>query len=61
MFSSMPTLSHQEQQLAVEKIQQLMAEGMSSGEAIGLVAQEIREQHRTKEQVNVMFDDEKST
>ncbi|EYU13758.1 hypothetical protein TI10_00620 [Photorhabdus luminescens subsp. luminescens] len=59
MFSDMPTLSHQEQQLAVEKIQQLMVEGMSSGEAIALVAQEIREQHRGKEQVNVVFDDEK--
>ncbi|MCA6219469.1 MULTISPECIES: YoaH family protein [Photorhabdus] len=59
MFSGMPTLSHQEQQRAVEKIQQLMVEGMSSGEAIALVAQEIREQHREKEQVNVVFDDEK--
>ncbi|MBS9433224.1 YoaH family protein [Photorhabdus luminescens] len=59
MFSDMPALSHQEQQLAVEKIQQLMVEGMSSGEAIALVAQEIREQHRGKEQVNVVFDDEK--
>ncbi|MEK9495122.1 hypothetical protein B5C26_18595 [Photorhabdus luminescens] len=59
MFSDMPALSHQEQQRAVEKIQQLMVEGMSSGEAIALVAQEIREQYRGKEQVNVVFDDEK--
>ncbi|NHB91309.1 YoaH family protein [Photorhabdus cinerea] len=57
MFSGMPTLSHQEQQLAVEKIQQLMAEGMSSGEAIALVAQELRDKHRGQEQVNVVFDD----
>lgn len=58
MFSGMPALNHEEQQAAVEKIHQLMADGMSSGEAIALVAQEIREKHQGKEQVHVRFDDE---
>ncbi|WOB92753.1 YoaH family protein [Providencia sp. PROV175] len=58
MFSGMPALNHQEQQEAVEKIHQLMTEGMSSGEAIALVAQEIREKHQGKEQIHVCFDDE---
>lgn len=51
MFSKMPTLNHQEQQEAAERIHQLMAEGMSIGEAIALVAKEIRAKHATKEQV----------
>ncbi|MGG4608717.1 YoaH family protein [Providencia sp. Me31A] len=58
MFSGMPALNHEEQQQAVEKIHQLMADGMSSGEAIALVAQEIREQHQGKEQIHMRFDDE---
>lgn len=58
MFSGMPALNHEEQQEAVEKIHQLMAEGMSSGEAIALVAQEIREKHQGKEQIYMRFDDE---
>ena len=37
-----PSLSHEEQQKAVEKIQALMAQGMSSGKAIKLIADEIR-------------------
>ncbi|MEX6025480.1 YoaH family protein [Providencia vermicola] len=52
MFSGMPALNHQEQQEAVERIHQLMADGMSSGEAIALVAQEIREKHKDKEQIH---------
>lgn len=35
-----------------------MAEGMSSGEAIQLVAQELREKHTTRESVSIVFDDE---
>ncbi|BBG59059.1 Uncharacterized protein conserved in bacteria [Providencia rustigianii] len=58
MFSGMPALSHEEQQEAVEKIHQLMSEGMSSGQAIALVAQEIREKHQGKEQIIARFDDE---
>lgn len=52
MFSAdFPTLNHEEQQKAVERIQELMAQGMGSGEAIALVAQEIRETHAGKGRV----------
>ena len=57
MFAGMPSLSHQEQQEAAERIHQLMEQGMSSGEAIARVAQEIREKHQG-DQVTVLFDDE---
>lgn len=36
-------LTHEEQQRAVEKIQELMAKGINSGEAIQIVARELRE------------------
>lgn len=45
MFDDL-SLTHQQQQEAVEKIQKLMAEGMSTAEAIKVVAKEIREQHK---------------
>ena len=45
MFAGLPALSHEQQQKAVERIQELMAGGMSSGEAITLVAQELRASH----------------
>ncbi|MBS0969967.1 YoaH family protein [Chimaeribacter arupi] len=57
MQAGMPALSHQEQQQAAERIHQLMEEGMSSGQAIAVVAQEIRESHQGG-QVAVRFDDE---
>ena len=38
-------LTHEEQQKAVERIQQLMAQGVNSGEAIQIVARELRELH----------------
>lgn len=57
MLAGMPSLSHQEQQEAAERIHLLMSQGMSSGEAIAIVAQEIREKHQG-DQVSVMFDDE---
>ncbi|WBA10204.1 YoaH family protein [Salinivibrio kushneri] len=38
------TLNHEQQQEAAERIHALMAEGMSSGEAIMHVANEIRTQ-----------------
>ncbi|GAB6260396.1 YoaH family protein [Photobacterium sp. CCB-ST2H9] len=38
------SLSHAEQQKAAEKIHELMATGMSSGEAIRLVAEQIRQE-----------------
>lgn len=57
MLAGMPSLSHLEQQEAADRIHQLMEQGMSSGEAIARVAQEIREKHQG-DQVGVMFDDE---
>ncbi|NMP26906.1 YoaH family protein [Rahnella sp. SAP-1] len=57
MLTGMPSLSHSEQQQAAERIHQLMEQGMSSGEAIALVAQEIRETHKG-DRVTVIFDDE---
>lgn len=50
MFDDMPTLTHQEQQAAVEKIQQLMAEGISTGEAIKIVAEQIRQAQKNTQQ-----------
>lgn len=44
-------LTHEQQQQAVEKIQLLMQQGVSSGEAIGIVAQELRQQFKEKEKV----------
>lgn len=58
MLSGIPALNHEEQQEAVERIHQLMAQGMSSGDTIAIVAQEIRESHQGKEQIHVLFDDE---
>ena len=46
MFAGLPSLSHDQQQKAVERIQELMSQGMSSGEAIAQVAQEIRATHQ---------------
>ncbi|WP_109858802.1 YoaH family protein [Aggregatibacter segnis] len=39
-------LTHEQQQLAVEKIQELMSQGVGSGEAIVLVAKQLREQSK---------------
>ncbi|MDF7680913.1 YoaH family protein [Enterobacteriaceae bacterium ESL0689] len=57
MFSGLPALNHEQQQKAVERIQQLMANGMSSGEAIAQVARELRATH-TGEQVVARFSDD---
>ncbi|MFZ1875279.1 YoaH family protein [Serratia sp. D1N4] len=57
MLAGMPSLSHQEQQEAAERIHHLMAQGMSSGEAIARVAQEIREKHQG-DRVTALFDDD---
>ncbi|MDA0148347.1 YoaH family protein [Vibrio sp. LaRot3] len=43
MFDDL-SLSHDEQQKAVEQIQKLMAQGVSTAEAIKIVASQIREQ-----------------
>jgi len=39
-------LTHEQQQRAVEKIQELMSQGIGSGEAIALVAKQLREQNK---------------
>lgn len=57
MLTDMPALTHQQQQEAVERIQALMSEGMSSGEAIRLVSSEIRANH-TGERVSIRWDDD---
>ncbi|WP_315311287.1 YoaH family protein [Pantoea vagans] len=57
MFIGLPALSHEQQQQAVERIQELITGGLSSGEAIAQVAQEIRQNHKG-EQIRALFDDE---
>lgn len=57
MITGLPALSREQQEKAVERIQQLMSEGMSSGQAIQLVATEIRETH-TGDMVAARFEDE---
>lgn len=57
MFAGLPSLTHEQQQQAVERIHDLISQGMSSGEAIALVAAEIRATH-TGEQIVARFDDE---
>ncbi|WP_081964315.1 YoaH family protein [Gallibacterium genomosp. 1] len=49
----MLNLTHEQQQQAVEKIQQLMQQGVNSGEAIRLVAEQLRQQAKRQEQQNV--------
>ncbi|WP_105901539.1 YoaH family protein [Vibrio gangliei] len=44
MFDDLPTLSHAEQQEAVEEIQKLMQQGISTAEAIKIVAEKIRKE-----------------
>ena len=57
MITGLPALSHEEQQQAVERIHALMAEGMSSGQAIAQVAQEIRQNYKGAP-VPMRFDEE---
>ncbi|CCN48664.1 conserved hypothetical protein [Vibrio nigripulchritudo MADA3029] len=42
MFQDLPNLTHEEQQEAVERIQKLMEQGVSTAEAIKIIADEIR-------------------
>ncbi|TPG62705.1 YoaH family protein [Ewingella americana] len=57
MLAGMPSLSHSEQEQAADRIREMMAGGMSSGEAIATVAEEIRDKHKG-DRVTVIFDDE---
>lgn len=50
MFDDLPPLSHQEQQQAVVRIQELMQKGISTAEAIKIVAQQIRAEYAAKKQ-----------
>ncbi len=52
MLDDFPPLSHAEQQAAVEKIQTLMSQGISTAEAIKIIAEEIRQEkaENTKEE-----------
>jgi len=57
MFAGLPSLSHEQQQKAVERIQELMSQGMSSGQAIAQVADEFRPSHKG-ERIVARFEDE---
>lgn len=57
MFAGLPSLSHEQQQQAVERIHELMAQGMSSGQAIAQVAKELRASH-TGERIVARFEDD---
>ena len=57
MFAGLPSLTHEQQQKAGERIQELMAQGMSSGQAIALVAEELRANH-SGERIVARFEDE---
>lgn len=46
----LPPLSHEEQQQAVVKIQELMSQGTSTAEAIKIVAENIRAEYAAKQQ-----------
>ncbi|MCQ1060215.1 YoaH family protein [Photobacterium sp. DNB23_23_1] len=48
MLNNGPTLTHAQQQEAADKIHELMAQGISSGEAIMMVANAIREAEAKK-------------
>lgn len=52
MFNNTPTLTHAQQQEAADKIHELMAQGISSGEAIMIVANAIREAEAKKLEAN---------
>lgn len=56
MFAGLPSLSHEQQQKAVERIRELMSQGMSSGEAIARGG-ELRANH-TGERIVARFEDE---
>ena len=57
MFAGLPSLTHEQQQKAVERIQELMSQGMSSGQAIAQVADEIRASHQG-DRIVARFEDE---
>lgn len=52
MDNALLSLTHEQQQAAVEEIQQLTQQGMPMGQAIQFVANRLREQHQEKHEVN---------
>ncbi|MFP1725002.1 YoaH family protein [Lonsdalea quercina] len=57
MFAGIPSLTHEQQQQAVEEIHRLISEGLSSGEAIARVAEALRQGHQG-ERVVARFEDD---
>ncbi len=49
MFDDLPPISHEEQQKAVEQIQELMSKGVSTAQAIKMVAEQIRADYAEKQ------------
>lgn len=49
MDNSLLSLTHEQQQEAVEEIQKLMAQGISAGEAIQIIANQLREKYQSSE------------
>lgn len=56
MFAGLPSLTHEQQQ-KLSSDPELMAQGMSSGRAIALVAEELRANH-SGERIVARFEDE---
>ncbi len=50
MDNTLLSLTHEQQQAAVEEIQKLAQQGMSMAEAIQTIAQKLREQHAREQQ-----------
>ncbi len=46
MFQDLPSLSHKEQQEAVEKIQELMSQGVSTAQAIKIISEQIKKEKK---------------
>lgn len=57
MFAGLPSLTHEQQQKLSSGSGELMAQGMSSGRAIALVAEELRANH-SGERIVARFEDE---
>ena len=46
MDNALPSLKHEQQQEALEEIQKLVKQGISMGQAIQIVANQLREQYQ---------------
>ncbi|HDL6131712.1 TPA: YoaH family protein [Mannheimia haemolytica] len=52
MDNSLLSLTHEQQQAAVEEIQKLIAQGISAGEAIQIIANQLRDKYQILEKSN---------